>query len=979
MRLAASRANAAHLDHNVVISGSRRRSNARHWLVRWLLAAIVAFTPSVAWAVDDLIVQLEEQLNRATSAGNYKEAERIGLQMVDVARRRFADDPSNEAAALADLAGAYIEMRRFMEVEPLAKRSLQIYERLDGPNSVTLATPLQNLGAAYVMQGRYRESEQAYRRAWKLWEQEYGPNNQHVAVCISGLAAALSGSGRFAEAEPLYKRVIEIQVQNFGRVHPEVARSMQHMGQFYAEQSRTKEAIAWYQQAIEVYPKLKGAEASYATALTSLSYLFMRLGRWAEAERYHKQSRELYVKSLGEDHPYVRGDDALVNIYIAQDRYAEAETELKKVLEYRKKHFGARSVEVAANYLNYGRLASNQQRAAEAYAHFSDAIEIYGAAESEVKPLMDCYMLRASLVASLPDHKTWQDDLLKAIELAERIRASIAGGERERSESFEALQNTYRLAASMLIATGQVERGLEISELNRSRTLLEQMLTAHVDLLAGLPKEQADKLRKEHAQCELNVTTLEKEIQAIGARADLSEAERVNKATPALKQLALARQRLVESHAAIRSASVRYRQAIQDSEKVSLATMRQWLAEREALLLYFMVGSTGTEILAIDGSSEPITYQANELTAEQSKALGIEAKALSRNQLTKILLDERQGVLSQLRRPESAQTADARLKLLWEILIPGKQREQILASRYKRLMIVPEGALSLLPFEALVVEEGENPKRLIDVGPAIEYAPSQTILYRLAQREPYKASPTIQPVLAVGDPAYRQGTVSSSVTGLEASRRARVGSRLLKRLPYSGREATWVAQVYKKNGVPAAILKEEQATEANVRFNLTGRRVIHLACHGLVDESYDNFFGGLALAPSLGAQATAADDGLLTLNEICQLNLRGCELAILSACETNYGPEQYGEGVWALTRGFLVAGARRVVASNWLVDDEAAASLISYYCGILAQNEKEGQPVDYAAALADAKRWVRQQPRWSHPYYWATFVLVGPN
>jgi CHAT domain-containing protein len=83
----------------------------------------------------------------------------------------------------------------------------------------------------------------------------------------------------------------------------------------------------------------------------------------------------------------------------------------------------------------------------------------------------------------------------------------------------------------------------------------------------------------------------------------------------------------------------------------------------------------------------------------------------------------------------------------------------------------------------------------------------------------------------------------------------------------------------------------------------------------------------LALTP--GAEDTnPADDGFLTVAEIYQLDLKECELAILSACDTNCGPQQRGEGVWALSRGFLVAGSRRVVASNWLVDDGAAASLI---------------------------------------------------
>ena len=80
-----------------------------------------------------------------------------------------------------------------------------------------------------------------------------------------------------------------------------------------------------------------------------------------------------------------------------------------------------------------------------------------------------------------------------------------------------------------------------------------------------------------------------------------------------------------------------------------------------------------------------------------------------------------------------------------------------------------------------------------------------------------------------------------------------------------------------------------------------------------------------------------------------------------------------------MSRGFLVAGARRAIASNWLVDDKAAASLISYFCAGVAKDEAKGIIADHAKALLDAKRWVRKQKKWSSPYYWGTFVLVGPN
>jgi len=115
------------------------------------------------------------------------------------------------------------------------------------------------------------------------------------------------------------------------------------------------------------------------------------------------------------------------------------------------------------------------------------------------------------------------------------------------------------------------------------------------------------------------------------------------------------------------------------------------------------------------------------------------------------------------------------------------------------------------------------------------------------------------------------------------------------------------------------------------------------------------------------------------LAEVYELDLKGCELAILSACETNVGPEQRGEGVWALSRGFLVAGSRRVVATQWVVEDEAAASTVSYLCAVVARQEQSGGAVDYAAAVHQAKRWVRSVKRWQNPYYWAPFILLGPN
>jgi len=198
-------------------------------------------------------------------------------------------------------------------------------------------------------------------------------------------------------------------------------------------------------------------------------------------------------------------------------------------------------------------------------------------------------------------------------------------------------------------------------------------------------------------------------------------------------------------------------------------------------------------------------------------------------------------------------------------------------------------------------------------------------------------------------------------------------------LQFAGQESQWIVGAFGKQGVAVGTLLRADATEANARANLPGRRIVHFACHGIVDAAHGNLFGALALTPGLRAATDPADDGFLSLPEIYEQDLAGCELAILSACHTNYGPQLKGEGTWALSRGFLVAGARRVVASNWLVDDEAAASAMSYFCSGLAKQERGGQLVRYAESLRNARRWVRQQEKWKSPFYWGTFVMVGPG
>ena len=169
-------------------------------------------------------------------------------------------------------------------------------------------------------------------------------------------------------------------------------------------------------------------------------------------------------------------------------------------------------------------------------------------------------------------------------------------------------------------------------------------------------------------------------------------------------------------------------------------------------------------------------------------------------------------------------------------------------------------------------------------------------------------------------------------------------------------------------------LRGVNASERNLRRGLPGKRYLHLATHGLVDQGHTALFAALALTPPLEASPDSENDGLLQLYEIYDLKL-DAELAILSACKTNVGPRIRGEGVFALSRGFLAAGVRRVVASQWQVDDAATAELMGAFFERVVKAEQAGEQIDFANALRDAKRRVRDHK--DGPFFWAPFVITG--
>jgi CHAT domain-containing protein len=189
----------------------------------------------------------------------------------------------------------------------------------------------------------------------------------------------------------------------------------------------------------------------------------------------------------------------------------------------------------------------------------------------------------------------------------------------------------------------------------------------------------------------------------------------------------------------------------------------------------------------------------------------------------------------------------------------------------------------------------------------------------------------------------------------------------LQRLPFSRDEAEAIAAVAPADSVFKAL--DFQANRATaLSEKLADYRIVHFATHGLLDSAHPELSG---LALSLVDENGQAQDGYLRLNEIYNLKLNA-DLVVLSACQTGLGKEVKGEGLIGLTRGFMYAGAPRIVASLWQVNDAATAELMKrFYRGMLKEKLRP------AAALRQAQLELMKKPAWRAPYYWGAFVLQG--
>lgn len=748
---------------------------------------------------------------------------------------------------------------------------------------------------------------------------------------------------------------------------------LDNLGMAHAFMGDAQQGLEYFLQAHVIREEL-GEPRALAVTLSNVGYAYTLLGNNAEAVRHLEHALPLSEQAHDlrfEAYTLVRL--GMVYVSSGEPRKALEAYERALAIQSEPEFQDRRGQAITLDKIGEALALSGQ--VTEAIGKYERALGLWKAVGDRQGQALSLYGV-ARVELGRNNLANARDRIEEAIDIVESLRYKVSGRQL-RMTYFAAKQDFYALdidARTRLYelthSAADVEAALWASERARARNLIDLLSEARANPRKGIPPGKAEaSRRREDKISELTQTFFR--LRSVGENEEAAVVE---------QKLAAYISEQDEPQTPAKNAGAK-------AERVRPLTSReiQQLLDPDTLLLQYSIGEERSHLWAVTRTDIEHHFLAGraelEKTAEQLR------QALTAYE------PRRPGESAEqyLKRWRDAPDLYRRSALELSRLILG-----CVSSRLgnKRLVIVADGALQYIPFEALPLPEAAvsgRPTSSLPEPPVllsqneVVYQPSASTLALLRGVRPRNVFKT---VAVFADPVFdsRDGRVRPPAGGRAAappspppdeklSRSLRDigdlgdGDFTLPKLEYSLREANAITAVAPKGSWMKAVgFKASRATALSPLLKQFS--IVHFATHGILNDKHPELSG---IVLSMVNERGEPEDGYLTLHDIYNLDLP-VDLVVLSACRTGIGKQVRGEGLLGLTRGFMYAGAPRVVASLWRMDDEASAEFMRrFYLHMLGKNKMSA-----SAALRKAKLdMIEAAGEWSAPYYWAGFVLQG--
>jgi CHAT domain-containing protein/Tfp pilus assembly protein PilF len=816
---------------------------------------------------------------------------------------------------------------------------------------------LSNIGAVYISQGEMQMALEKFNEALPIIR-ELGDRNGEAQI-LNNIGAVYRSLGemqkaleRLTEALPIYREVGDRDGE---------AITLNNIGSVYRLSGEIQVALEKYNEALPI-SRAVGARKTEAVTLTNIGTIYLSLEEMQKA-------LEKYNEAL----PISRG---------VGDRSNES-----AILN-----------DIGRVYCSLGEM----QKALENYNEALSIRRTIGERSGEAETLLGI----ARVEQKLGNLTRARQSIEQAIGIVESLRTNIASQEL-RASFFASWQEFYHSYIDVLMqlhkqspAAAFDAAALAVSERARARSLLELLAEARADIRQGV---DSSLLERERSLRQRLTTKSAAQVNLLTRNYTSDQAKAV------AKEIASITAEYEELEVRIRTSSPRYA-ALTQPQPLNLSDIQQQVLDPETLLLEYALGEDESYLFVV--SDDSITsYQLPKRAEIETATRRVYDLLTAPQPRPGETATNRQARIREARANYWPQAASLSRMLL------GPAASQLGA---KRLLIVADGALQYLPFGALPVpkppRQGERERgrageretgragdrergrrgetrnhRRVSRSPALPasltplmveheiiHLPSASTLAVL-RRELAGRRPAPKAVVVIADPVFSADDARVKLSGLdhkalasnqglsELTRALTDVRGELTRLIMTRDEAQAILSFTQPNARLGALdFRASRATSTS--DELSQYRIVHFATHGLLNSQQPKLSG---LVLSLVDERGQPQDGFLQLHEIFNLRLPA-ELIVLSACQTGLGKEIRGEGLVGLTRGFMYAGAARVAASLWKVDDAATAELMKrFYRRMLQDGERP------AAALRAAQVEMWKRPQWELPYYWGAFVLQG--
>lgn len=884
-----------------------------------------------------------------------------------------------DVAASYDNTGiVYDKMSEYDKALENYEKALEIRLKLVGQNHPLTANSYTNIGTVYKMKNEYDTALDYFSKSLTVFRNVFGEQHENVAVVYENTGLVYYELSQLEKALEYQLKALEIRRNIFGENHIETADSYKNIGGIYYRNGQYKKAIEYFEKALRIQKPLLGEKhTSIAALYENIGVAYSDINEYDKAEENLLNALKIKKEIVGEQTILVATSYSnLATVYDDKGEHQRALDYHIKALEIRKDVLGEKHRDVASSYLNiasnYFQSSANLNKTLHYYhlamvacmRDFSDTTDVtrVPAMQNYVEPFTLLKVLsRKALVLLLKGPEYYQVALQHyqaADTLITQTRYEIAT-EADKLALGQRADEVYDMAisAAFLLAAYQPnkaayynEQAFYFLERTKATVLLESLAGANALRFGGIP----DNLLQEETNLRNTIALYQKLL--IKQQDSLQQALLQNK-------LFAARQSHDSLISVFEDQYPKYYNLKYNNQQVALNDLQSVLDENTVLLNYRLENDTTIIVFVVshNGLQVHTTHTARDSQGIENDMYMLEIP----------LSDPDPRYYRAYTKPAAK---------FYELLFPFELDESV-----ENLIIVPDGVLSTIPFEALLTEKVTESNPDFSTLPylirdyTISYAYSATLFYRTfyekteTPRAPYDFL-ALAPVFDNQNTAgltrrTRQLYEELAVAGDSVHRAFSLTGEYINPLPGTLTEVTTIYEAFENQNFSALLKTHQQANEAFVKSGeLKNYHYLHFATHGRANMDHPELSSIF-----LAQDTTNQEDGMLYIGEMYGLELNAA-LTVLSACQTGVGKIEQGEGIIGLSRALLYAGTQNLIVSLWRVKDASTKQLmINFYTQLLNNTQAE----TYRQQLHQAKLELINSPHYAHPHFWSPFILVG--